>query len=129
MKFAMVPINTKSILNESGTYDQHIRRVLISYKFKLHKKDKTFYYGTKFILADQYFYAYDSSHEYEFKNGYYKLISVDTINPNASIYDKKLFKKRRYHNVDYIAGKIEDEFKANNIQAAIEKFNHRNELR
>ena len=129
MKFAMVPINTKSILNESGTYDQHVRRVLISYKFKLHKKDKTFYYGTKFILADQYFYAYDSSHEYEFKNGYYKLIYVDIINPNANIYDKKLFKKRRYHNVDYIAGKIEDEFKASNTQAAIEKFNHRNELR
>ena len=129
MKFAMVPINTKSILNESGTYDQHVRRVLISYKFKLHRKYKAFQYGTKFILADQYFYAYDSSHEYEFKNGYYKLIYVDTINPNASIYDKKLFKKRRYHNVDYIAGKIDDEFKANNIQTAIEKFNHRNELR
>ena len=110
MKFAMVPINTKSILNESGTYDQHVRRVLISYKFKLHRKDKTFYYGTKFILADQYFYTYDSSHEYEFKNGYYKLIYVDTINPNAKAYDKKLFKKRRYHNVDYIAGKIEDEY-------------------
>ena len=31
MKFAMVPINTKSILNESGAYDQHVRRVLISY--------------------------------------------------------------------------------------------------
>ena len=129
MQFAMVPINTKSILNESGTYAQHVRRVLISYKFKLHIKDKTFYYGTKFILADQYFCAYDSSHEYEFKNGYYKLISVDTINPNANIYDKKLFKKRRYHNVDYMAGKIEDEFEANNTQAAIEKFNHRNELR
>lgn len=129
MKFAMVPINTKSILNESGTYDQHVRRVLISYKFKFHKKDKTFYYGTKFILADQYFYAYDSSHEYEFKNGYYKLIYVDTVNPNANAYDKKLFKKRRYHNVDYMAGKIEDEFETSNIQAAIEKFNHRNELR
>ena len=129
MKFAMVPINTKSILNESGTYDQHVRRVLISYKFKLHIKDKTFYYGTKFILADQYFYAYNSSHEYEFKNGYYKLIYVDTVNQNANAYDKKLFKKRRYHNVDYIAGKSEDEFKASNIQAAIEKFNHRNELR
>ena len=129
MKFAMVPINTKSILNESGAYDQHVRRVLISYKFKLHRKDKTFYYGTKFILADQYFYAYDSSHEYEFKNGYYKLIYVDTVNPNANAYDKKLFKKRRYHNVDYIAGKIDDEFEASNIQAAIEKFNHRNELR
>ena len=59
----------------------------------------------------------------------YKLIYVDTINPNANVYDKKLFKKRRYHNVDYIAGKIEDEFEASNIQAAIEKFNHRNELR
>ena len=65
----------------------------------------------------------------KFKDGYYKLIYVDTVNPNANAYDKKLFKKRRYHNVDYIAGKIEDEFKANNIQAAIEKFNHRNELR
>ena len=40
MKFAMVPINTKSILNECGTYDQHVRRVLISYKFKLNKKEQ-----------------------------------------------------------------------------------------
>ena len=129
MKFAMVPINTKSILNESGTYDQHVRRVLIAYKFKLHIKDKTFYYGTKFILADQYFYTYDSSHEYEFKNGYYRLIYADPANPNANAYDKKLFKKRRYHNVDYMAGKIEDEFEANAIQTAIEKFNHRDELK
>ena len=129
MKFAMVPINTKSILNEAGTYDQHVRRVLISYKFKLHKKDKTFYYGTKFILADQYFYSHDSSHGYDFKDGYYRLSYVDAINPNAHAYDKKLFKKRRYHNVDYMAGKIEDEFEANTVQAAIEKFNYRNELR
>lgn len=127
MKFAMIPINCK----RDDENNLLIRRVLISYKFKTTRKDIVTFYGTKFLLADQYFYSSDSSLSYKFKNGYYIL---NTVSSNNSYYDeyiknKNLFKKRRYHYSKYFMYEKDVEFKANSIQQAIEIFRERSELR
>lgn len=127
MKFAMVPINCKRDVENNLL----IRRVLISYKFKTTRKNIVTFYGTKFILADQYFYSFDSSLSYEFRNGYYILKDVNSNNSYHDEYikNKNLFKKRRYHYSKYFMYEKDVEFKANNIQQAVEKFRERSELR
>lgn len=131
MKFAMVPINTKMNLDENGVLQTYIRRVLVSYKFKTVRGTKIIYHGTKFIIADQYFYSYDSSHQYVFKDKYYLL---QEYKGNEDIgYDQLLSKKRKYHSTLALyklhSEYCEDEFEADNEQQAIEKFNSRLELR
>lgn len=120
-KFAMIPINCKRDFEGNLL----IRRVLISYKFKTVRKNIEYYHGTKFIIADQYFYSYDSSLDYEFKDKYYILKSAKVNNGN----EKLLLKKRKYHHDKYFELSKDVEFKCNNIQQAVEKFNSRNELR
>lgn len=120
-KFAMVPINWKRDVEGNLL----VRRVLISYRFKTTRKNIDYYHGTKFIIADQYFYSYDSSHEYEFKNRYYllKYVKFDAK------YPKKLYEKRKYHRPLLFEYGKDIEFMCNNTQQAVEKFNGREEKR
>lgn len=132
-KYAMIPINCK----EDLLGNLLVRRVLISYLFKTHKRNPNgsivaYYHGTKFVFADNYFYSKEATHKYEFNNKGYVLNSV-VSNPNALTYafKKGIYKKRKYHGIDIENNHIPYviEFKANSEDAAIYKFNNREELR
>ena len=130
MKFAMVAINSK--------YDEenklHVRRVLISYLFKTSTKSrKNFktitYHGTKFISADDYFYKDNSSHKYEFKDKYYKLLDVtNEYNKLRYSLKKDIYKKRKYHYTN-IVGIKPIEFKCKLRSEAVMRFYSRKELK
>lgn len=120
MKYAMIPINFKR--DDEGT---HVRRVLVSYLFKVNKKYVVTYYGTKFITADDYFYSDKATHKYSFKNRYYRLLDANSLD-----YDSILFKKKRYHFKKYSFLYTDDvEFKSKSVTDAINKFKNRNELK
>jgi len=132
MKFAMVPINRKE--EDDGI---HIRRVLISYKYKTSKrfnktKYKTVtYHGTKLIASDPYFNEPNHTHIYELTDKYYKLVTVDAANPMSEAYEEhsKIYNKRKYHTNIWPGGIKCIEFKTNNKDEAISLFNNREELR
>lgn len=121
-KYAMVVINTKR--QDDGV---HIRRVLISYAFKITKNKITTYYGTKLVSVDPYFSQPAATHKYTFKNTYYKLDKVESNDDLAFIYtyNSKMYKKRRYHSL----GKSAIEFTALSKQVAVHKFKVRKELK
>ena len=133
-KFAMVPINFKEIEDKKLL----VRRVLISYRFKTHKKSTfdgvrwTFYHGTKILSYDNYFKKSDSSHQYVFYDKDYVLKEANNI--NRIIYDLKpiIYSRRKYHG---LTGSCEDkyptviEFKAKTKEEAIKILKEREELR
>ena len=122
-KYAMVAINQKEL--GDGV---HIRRVLVSYKFKRKNRDGiTTYYGTKFVAADPYFSKRGASHKYILKDGYYQLDQVASDHELAFLYAMKpdLYKKRRYHSIPG----LENEFEADSKQVAVHKFKVRKELK
>lgn len=131
-KYAMIPINSK----EDADGNLLVRRVLISYTFKTHKREygckRAYYKGTKFIFADNYFYAESATHKYEFSNKGYILKDV-VKNPNILTYAFKsgIYKNRKYHGFDkpYKNYPMVIEFKAISEQAAVEEFNNRKEFR
>lgn len=138
-KYAMIPINTK--VDENG--NRLVRRVLVSYLFKTHKKASGFknlkvatYHGTKFIFSDAYFTEDNPTHKYIFENKKYKLYKVEG-SPVSILYTLKsgIYEKRTYHGVDDKCGTYPAfypyviEIKAKNDQEAIEAFNARGELR
>ena len=123
-KYAMIPINWK----KEGK-NTHIRRVLISYLFKKSNGHIITYYGTKFIVADQYFSDANATHHYEFKNKYYKLICLTNVDKTFLGYDKDMFKKRRYHYSKFFMYPQDVEFTAETREQAIRHFNERDELR
>ena len=131
-KYAMIPINSK----EDADGNLLVRRVLISYMFKTHKRGvackMAYYRGVKFIFADNYFYEGSATHKYEFSNKGYILKEVKN-NPNELMYAFKsgIYKNRKYHGLDkpYKNYPCVIEFKAISEQAAIEKFNNREEHR
>ncbi len=120
-KYAMIPINSK--VNENG--NTLIRRVLISYLFKVKKGITTTYYFTKILAKDSYFNNY-SSHQYIFKNNYYILKSVKNKKAKKE-YDAhpEIYLKRKYH-TNLIPA---IEFKSQTRQSAITTFTTRKELR
>ena len=136
-KYAMIPINTKE--DEEGNL--HVRRVLISYRFKTHskinKKSKyekvvASYRGTKIIAIDDYFKNPKATHIYTFYDDGYALELVRN-NPNEFLYALKpeIYCTRTYHGLDkkYDGYPSVIEFKANTKDEAIKLFNEREELR
>ena len=135
-KYAMIPIIMK--LDESG--DTLVRKVLISYRYKRHKKlhkqlndpKIAFYHKTKIITVDDYFTNKKSSHQYRFFDRSYCLIEVIKENPNHLFYTLKsdIYNPKKYHGFDkpYLGYPTVIEFKAKSEEEAIHKFLSRGEL-
>ena len=121
-KYAMVAINTKR--QDDGV---HMRRVLVSYAFKITKNKITTYYGTKLVSVDPYFSKPTATHKYTLKDKYYKLDKVESDTGLEFLYsfNPKMYKKRRYHSI----GKSAIEFTASSKQVAVHKFKMRKELK
>mgnify|MGYP003328028799 CR=1 FL=1 len=128
LNFVMLPINHKV---RDG--QPIVRRVLLSYKSTVEKGDTIYYKGTKFIEKDPYFYDETKSHQYEFKDSYFRLIS----NSYGS-FDN--FEKRKYHSykkphceglmLEYINLNCQEAIflEGFTVEDAIEYFKNRDEL-
>lgn len=135
-KYAMIPINTKE--DEEGNI--HVRRVLISYRFKTHSKinkksnyEKVVanYRGTKIIATDDYFKNPNATHRYTFYDNGYALESVhNNLNGFLYAFKPEIFYMRVYHGLDrkYDGYPSVIEFKANTKDEAIKLFTEREEL-
>ena len=134
-KYAMIPICFK----EDENRNLIVRRVLISYRYKTHKKvlntTMAVYHGTKIIAKDAYFLNERASHKYTFSNRYYVLKEVNNDNAFLSSWKGLVFTKRRYHGFDKPYSNCTGvyptviEFKARNNQEATDTFNTREELK
>lgn len=123
----MIPINYR--YEDDGI---HIRRVLISYLFKITRKGISTYYFTKFICPDAYFTTKEATHKYRFDNKYYKLVRVgnDIREFEYRFVKPSIFLKRRYHSrINSERDIASVEFKATTEQIAIDKFKNRKELK
>ena len=118
----MVTINSK--LEDDGL---HVRRVLITYSHKRTRNGIVNYYGTRFITADRYFKSKKATHKYTFKHANYRLEKAE--NENAELYDKSMYKWRKYHGIVNNEALKPIEFKANGVWPAIYKFATRKELK
>lgn len=126
-KYAMIPINYR--YEDDGI---HIRRVLISYLFKITRRGISTYYFTKFICSDAYFNSKEATHKYRFSDKYYRLIRVDNSIREFEYSFKKptVFLKRRYHSrINSEKDITSVEFKSITEQIAIDKFKSRKELK
>lgn len=139
-KFAMVPICFK----EDENRNLIVRRVLISYRFKTHKRSKikslkglrwTYYHGTKFVSYDDYFTKSEASHKYSFFDKEYLLEEVTNEREVLYMLNPDIYAFRKYHALTKpyknIFGEYPHtiEFKAKTEEEAIKIFNEREELR
>ena len=130
MKYSMVAINGK--VPEPGLI--YVRRVLISYSGKkdaiLHNVPICIYTGTRLLERDAYFKDPTKANQYEFTDASYVLTKTEYAHNRSVESEERTYHYYNFETSDEYQNRLKPiEFEADSDEAAIEKFNKRNELR